>query len=556
MKSTRYAAVALDTTTDAPSTPPRLRLLLLRAALFLLIFLFFAWIALCRWELLLALSDPRFIVFELLSLFDPIIGPSLPPARDPPSIGALADCGGAWSEWHTPAWVCRSFSEKTSHTFTVRDFRRLQGLCRERARMYSCSSGTTRALVAGPFASRPKEWHAISLDYSRLLTSTDRIVQFTSDAIDHESGVPVPYPPLHMHHIHITRGPANHWYETHGDYGYHPIDGYTRVLPEGYCDRSALPWGLLLTQINDVRGDGQDLAMSFDEHAGAAQEEEEEALRNGGPLVQWYLRLVFRLQPDERPCKAVTKLIFWYPVTRFANRDPLARFEVRSEEAVLWWTMTSPVSGLILERPWAHAHRARFAGIVLVEGAYNLKSLGVLGTLHAGDNNRTYSANASLASLRERIVQKATQIDALVCYDEPSVPTVAAINGRHYDRPGKVSCVEGRRLTAGTAYTVFHFVSPVWSAHVKAFPQHMMTFLYLDANSSWSQLADTFPNGYGRYALQSRTTERIKTEGQLNGFKRVIGSNSFVFSRIGRFALWIGLPPWSDVWFGRRSPLE
>ena len=61
--------VALDTTTDAPSTPPRLRLLLLRAALFLLIFLFFAWIALCRWELLLALSDPRFIVFELLSLF-------------------------------------------------------------------------------------------------------------------------------------------------------------------------------------------------------------------------------------------------------------------------------------------------------------------------------------------------------------------------------------------------------------------------------------------------------------------------------------------------------
>ena len=285
----------------------------------------------------------------------------------------------------TPAWVCRSF-EKASHTFTVRDFRRLQGLCRERARMYSCSSGTTRALVAGPFASRPKEWHAISLDYSRLLTSTDRIVQFTSDAIDHESGVPVPYPPLHMHHIHITRGPANHWYETHGDYGYHPVDGYTRVLPEGYCDRSALPWGLLLTQINDVRGDGQDLAMSFDEHAGAAQEEEEEALRNGGPLVQWYLRLVFRLQPDERPCKAVTKLIFWYPVTRFANRDPLARFEVRSEEAVLWWTMTSPVSGLILERPWAHAHRARFAGIVLVEGAYNLKSLGVLGTLHAGDN--------------------------------------------------------------------------------------------------------------------------------------------------------------------------
>ena len=91
---------------------------------------------------------------------------------------------------------------------------------------------------------------------------------------------------------------------------------------------------------------------------------------------------------------------------------------------------------------------------------------------------------------------------------------------------------------------------------MKAFPQHMMTFLYLDANSSWSQLADTFPNGYGRYALQSRTTERIKTEGQLNGFKRVIGSNSFVFSRIGRFALWIGLPPWSDVWFGRRSPLE
>lgn len=148
-----------------------------------------------------------------------------------------------------PAWYCRSATEASSRTFEG-DPEAAAWYCTDRAEAYACAEGTFRAIVAGPFVSRPGEWHSIALDYSSLLGAADRVVAYVGDALDAGSR-PVPFPPLHLHHLHVMRGLASHWYETHGDYPMDPVEGYERRLPRGYCDASrAGGRRILLTQIN------------------------------------------------------------------------------------------------------------------------------------------------------------------------------------------------------------------------------------------------------------------------------------------------------------------
>ena len=66
------------------------------------------------------------------------------------------------------------------------------------------------------------------------------LIRYHGEAVN-AFGVPIAYPPLHMHHIRIGRSfPGEftlHWFETHGDYGVGPsgVQPGTRVA-EGYCD--------------------------------------------------------------------------------------------------------------------------------------------------------------------------------------------------------------------------------------------------------------------------------------------------------------------------------
>merc|ERR1711920_857164 len=88
-----------------------------------------------------------------------------------------------------------------------------------------------------------------------------------------------------------------------------------------------------------------------------------------------YLRLAFHLAEPQQCCRPVTKLIFWYPFTRFARQDALSRYAVTNRDSVLWWTMRSPTGGRFLPPAWLHSHRARFAGMLLVNGRHSPLSL-------------------------------------------------------------------------------------------------------------------------------------------------------------------------------------
>lgn len=270
--------------------------------------------------------------------------PLLSPLREPPASAAFAtEC--AW-RLSTPASVCIANNEKESTNFdtVVPNFERR---CIRRAHVHVCSSSNaTRALLVGPLVTRPGLWHSIGVDYSAIVHAGDAIVAVTSDAVDATSGKPIPYPPLHLHHIHISMGTSVHWHETHGDYLLEH-DGYHRHMPAGFCERtdSADMPRFLTTQINDVRYT-VDSAMSFDtssKGAGGASALAEAQRDELG--ISFYLRLVFHLEPtptrasatasvaqaaavatsqrsDVRPrapCRAVTKFILWSALARFAR---------------------------------------------------------------------------------------------------------------------------------------------------------------------------------------------------------------------------------------------
>lgn len=129
--------------------------------------------------------------------------------------------------------------------------------------------------LAGPFSTAGGDWVSIAdlfnpKEASFFPAGLDRITTFTGDAVD-ASGVAVPHPPLHMHHIHVARVPIagmgagpfevqQHWLETHGDYRlYQPggdvPPGYTTAPPPGTC-RTIGP-GAVLRLFGEVRAAGR-----------------------------------------------------------------------------------------------------------------------------------------------------------------------------------------------------------------------------------------------------------------------------------------------------------
>ena len=115
---------------------------------------------------------------------------------------------------------------------------------------------------------------------------------------------------------------------------------------------------LLFAQVNDVRGARAAGLGMFASGEGAA------AKSTNGTAYEWYLRLSFELA--ERPCTPVTKLILWHPIDSSATHDPLSRYAVPSSDALFWWTLWLPRSGLLLPPGWVHSHRARCADCTLI----------------------------------------------------------------------------------------------------------------------------------------------------------------------------------------------
>ena len=176
--------------------------------------------------------------------------------------------------------------------------------------------------LMGPFETLPGDWITALVTEemaSVQLRAVDRVVEFTGDAVD-ESGRPLLYPPVHVHHVHVGRGHLpdtalpngdglqQHWMETHGDYAL-TERGYTTATPPGSCrvkgDAPLTVWGQLI----DVRdsGDGS--------NGGGAD----------GARLRWWLRIRFVI--SEVACEPIGKLLIWYPFSDGAMSEQIYRYQ-------------------------------------------------------------------------------------------------------------------------------------------------------------------------------------------------------------------------------------
>ena len=354
------------------------------------------------------------------------------------------------------------------------------------------------------------------------------LIRYHGEAVN-AFGVPIAYPPLHMHHIHIGRsfpsppsgtGLTLHWFETHGDYGVGPsgVQPGTRVA-EGYCDVLAplrtFGDGQVSGErlVNDVRFTS-DTAMRSDGKseltAGGGQGGGQALKAAAAPEIEWYMRLYFRM--SAAPCKLANKLILWHPVDAVVSLEKLVRFPMGAAPEVRWWTTRLRRGGTILSETWVHSHRGRYGGCLVVAGRHSLWSLAGMPMTARDQAMPTTAPSWSIGSaseLRAHLALRAEAAGTLVCHDvaeEPvflRLPPAADGSGGYHDRAGRFVCETGRHFEAEEEWTVFFFSTPNFSPKMRMYMQHMLVMLRYapDAPLRTSIVDEVFPTEYGKWEL-------------------------------------------------------
>lgn len=430
----------------------------------------------------------------------------------------------------------------------------------KRLTAFTCDEPHQRGLIAGPLHTMPRQWSTVGM-YLDMLRDGDRVVAYVGDALD-EYGSPIAYPPLHMHHIHIVQMDAVHWFETHGDYA-QGSEGYAHALPAGYCSVHHGRHTTVEAQVNDVRFAG---GVSMAEHASehASEHAFEQALITGfndtspglptlssarvRPLA-FYLRAAFSLSGGGRSCTPASKLFLFNPHNVYASRDIYERYGVPHVEAVYWWRYTLPRSGTLLRPVWVHSHRARYGGLLIVQGNTSLTALAshaargedegefecaevapLNETVPSGEaaprkavpsaaraGSASPAACRSAAAMRSLLVERAGR--RLVCHDDPATPSFVRLAhgddgfGGYHDRPGAFHCREWH-FRAGEVITLFSFNVPLWNQHLAVFPQHTMVFAHYvptDNTIAESEFVKLWPEGYSVWKVGTSRYSHLPT---------------------------------------------
>ena len=151
---------------------------------------------------------------------------------------------------------------------------------------------------------------------SVLAPFEDKIVAYTGRVVD-QDGLDICFPPLHVHHLHISIGEDIHWWETHGDFskgndfggvGCDSARSYRREVPEGYCvvrpsafSGAPVIWAV----VNDVR-DGAGSGLGG--HSGA----DPTPSSSDSAAITFYLEVIFELADDGAGDDLKTASTMWF----------------------------------------------------------------------------------------------------------------------------------------------------------------------------------------------------------------------------------------------------
>lgn len=308
---------------------------------------------------------------------------------------------------------------------------------------------------------------------------------------------PVPYPPLHMHHIHVVRE-IPHWFETHGDFNMDPTLGYVSLIPKDSCVQHDGSTVQVQAQVNDVRfAAGTSMVAKKHKDAAAANAAADELveLRKDHGSYNWFLRIRFELAAAHEHCTVVSKFILMYPPDLMSTQDLLNRYNVGNSSKAYSWTVEMDVPGGTFHPPaWMHSHRARHAGYVLLRGEHTLHSL-VSAECILGRNGCN-----TVAGIRKALLETDEEIlcadNYLVDTDSIYIPDKHMGDGMtgNYDRQGNVKC-KSFNFDRGDMMTVLSFAIPRWADEMGVFPQHSMLFaLYVPFKAQPSLAAQLPPH--------------------------------------------------------------
>ena len=329
-----------------------------------------------------------------------------------------------------------------------------------------------------------------------------RIFETFSGAVDGATGAPLGFPPIHIHHVHVTPGHKSFYrmnlarcaldprectfpyvvvFEQHGDYECAADAGGPDCLLEapldGYARRVDVPLAIN-GELNDVRAPG----------SGA---------------LEWYYEVAARWAPEGAAAAAATRaasVVYVASPGRFNWNDQSTMVNTflapTGEDSFLWYTARLPASGTLL-RAKMHAHNTVFD-----ESLFYLGTPRDVGLEDLRPKGRAFDVVRAAETrfetndrVKARVVAAAAASGArLVCRSRTAHERVG---GYDYDRRPAVFC-DDWELRRGDQFTVVGFnrrqVAPP-GPHVDFIPA------YLPGHLHWILLTDDGTDGSAYWTI-------------------------------------------------------
>jgi len=354
----------------------------------------------------------------------------------------------------------------------------------------------------GPFRSTGcyDWWQMSGHNLLRLKEDVDRhksmfLIESFQSAVD-TSGKPLPYPPLHLHHIHITPDlwgmrwvdGNKHWeiYERHGEWDY-GAQGGSEAEPEGYGRQINFPLNVD-AELNDAR--------SCD-----------------SPPLEWFIQFALRWVPGSKSLLPVSHLEMTNPriPSQKHQLEDEAYFFVRPyEKIVSWYSGSFPIDvGGALLYVKTHVHENAWLKGRLLKGNLEANGLGVPPFSNAGKVEGTFSEPFQVP-LTSTAFSSFEHLDAYLEHNAHQCVfqrNLAYIDGFCYDRAPSSNCSEWF-IAPASEFTAINFIHYTYgrsrcrlepwlqNATVpKAFPMHTQYFIaYARPSQSCYHFAKFFGN--------------------------------------------------------------
>lgn len=418
----------------------------------------------------------------------------IPTSQSPRTDAFWEGCRSNWQPYPGTARTCRLARE--GHCWDTENLKPSQN----EANLATCRVAGLRGMRAGPFMSYG-EFEFIAYEQMFIpdfFQPGDRVTAQIGH-LTNEHGIQIGYPPLYIHHIHAGRqknGRDFHWAATHGDHSRGPSFGlgaasaraYAKYLPAGHCFQ--------------VGSGSSDLSLMVDGHV---HDRRTWNSSTGGSRVtlEWFVEVVFEVAPPSTSCQVASTLTLSMECCGDKTLEPFLRYFVPPRPSVTFRSGVMPQHGRLLPGYWAHEHRARYVGMMLLAGTVEHLTCAALHLDETSVREGKHFCASRNLTLTRAAFEKAGEV---ICrefvneFSPPAAESLTWINGDPssgmpagmYERMGGLRCRPWTFRKGDTfTFVAFHDVMDP-TVSVDAYPVHSSIWFFftpLDQNGAPSNVS-------------------------------------------------------------------